>query len=158
MSTLEAIRLLGFGGTRALLDQQALRFVITAERRLALAARDEALAFQVSAPAAYAGTYAIQPAVVAGAPVALTQPAIEGIPQVGQTLTVRTVLWVHDGFSSDPSRTWQWRRGGVPIAGATETTYSLQPADAGSTIDVVETLIDASGPQSFTAPQVTVAA
>ena len=158
MPTLEAKRVLGLTGSSTLLQQEALRFTVTAARRIALFARDEALALQVTAPGDYVGIYGIQPAIVAAAPVALTLPAIEGVAAAGETLSVRPALWIHDGANPDPTRSWQWRRDGADIAGATGLDYALGAADVDTEIDVVETLTAASGTQTYSAPPVTVAA
>src|SRR5579871_876399 len=64
------------------------------------------------------------------------QPTLSGEAIVGRTLTVATPLWTAGG--ADP--TYAWRRcnpnGRVcgRIAGATETSYTLTPADAGRVV------------------------
>jgi len=153
MATIEAKRVLGLVGGNLLLGAQGLRFIITAGRRLALSARDEVLSFAVSSPSGYAGSYVLLPTTVASGPVALTLPAIEGTPTVGQTLSVRPALWVHDGARPDPVQSWQWRRDGVDIAGATGIDYAVAAADAGKQIEVVETLAAETGDKTLaTAP------
>jgi hypothetical protein len=69
-------------------------------------------------------------------------PAITGTPTVGQTLTVTNGTWV-----GTPTITFtrQWRRDGVAIAGATNTTYVLQAADQGKVITVEVTATNPNG-------------
>lgn len=58
-------------------------------------------------------------------------PAITGSAVQGVTLSVSNGTW--SGYPS-PSFTYQWKRAGSPIAGATSSTYGLQAADVGSAI------------------------
>jgi hypothetical protein len=51
--------------------------------------------------------------------------------KVGQTLTAAPGVW-----APLPTLTYKWLRGGVPIPGATSSTYVLVSADAGSQITV----------------------
>ena len=61
---------------------------------------------------------------------------IQGVAQVGQTLTGTVVL----GASPAPtSYTYQWFAGGSPIDGATTATFVLTAAQAGDTISFVAT-------------------
>jgi len=53
---------------------------------------------------------------------------IAGTPQVGQTLTATTL--------PDWPTTFQWLRNGVPVPGATASTYQVATADAGSLLSV----------------------
>jgi hypothetical protein len=70
------------------------------------------------------------------APVITGVPTISGTEQVGQTLTASAASVTGDPA---PVRTWQWKRNGTPISGATSSTYSLVEADAGTTLTVVQT-------------------
>jgi len=60
------------------------------------------------------------------------RPSITGIPQVGRTLTATSVEWTPTPDSFD----YQWLRNGVEIDGATEETYDLVGADAGTAVSV----------------------
>ena len=68
----------------------------------------------------------------AGAPVealAFTvtrRPAVSGSPRYGQTLTLQP-----GAYTGTPATRIQWLRGGVPVAGATGTSYRLTTADLG---------------------------
>ncbi len=75
--------------------------------------------------------------------------AIAGTVTEDQTLTADTsALADADGLGAF---SYQWRRGGVPIVGATAGTYVLGDADVGATISVVVSYIDGLGnPESVT--------
>lgn len=60
------------------------------------------------------------------------RPTVTGTAQVGATLTARPGTW----RPAPVKLTYQWKRSGVAIAGATKTTYKLAPADAGKLITV----------------------
>lgn len=62
-----------------------------------------------------------------------SQPVIAGTPKVGQTIAVDTgtnPIWALTGVTE----TDQWLLGTDPIPGATETSYTVQPADVGQQI------------------------
>jgi protocatechuate 3,4-dioxygenase beta subunit len=68
------------------------------------------------------------------APGPSSTPAITGTPKVGSTLTTSTADWPSlFGVSV------QWMRDGSPIAGATDTTYAVQPADRDHDLTVEHT-------------------
>ena len=71
---------------------------------------------------------------VAAIPAPVGSPAIEGVPEVGNTLSVTP------GWNGHPdSVTYQWLRDGAAIAGATEATYEVVGADLGRTLTVRST-------------------
>ncbi|WP_062289049.1 carboxypeptidase-like regulatory domain-containing protein [Demequina phytophila] len=72
----------------------------------------------------------VAPATFTTAPV----PTVSGTPIVDRTLTVAPGTW-----SPAPMLTYQWRRDGAGIAGATAPSYLLTAADAGAAIDVTVT-------------------
>jgi hypothetical protein len=72
-------------------------------------------------------------------------PVVTGAEQVGATLTAAAAPATG---SPVPSRGWQWRRAGAPIAGATGASHTLGPADAGATLTVVQTETNALGTAS----------
>lgn len=79
-------------------------------------------------------TYTVAPATVLRAFTKSAAGHLSGTPDVGKSLSV-----VSDstGWSPTPaSRTYQWLRNGVPISGASGSTYKLQTADAGKSISV----------------------
>lgn len=69
-------------------------------------------------------------------------PAITGIAQTGQTLTCSNGTW----SNSPTGFTYQWKRGGVDIAGATASTYLLVVADEGAAVKCTVTASNANGP------------
>jgi hypothetical protein len=94
------------------------------------------------AVAAFATTAAL-----AAPPSNTAPPSITGTPRVGETLTAQNGTWTN----SPTSFTYQWQRCtavGTPcagIAGATQRTYDLVAADAGSTIRVRVIAANADG-------------
>lgn len=69
-------------------------------------------------------------------------PAISGTPEVGQILTASPASV---SGNPSPTRTWQWMRDGVDIAGATNSTYTLVSADGGTDVSVKQTETNALG-------------
>ncbi len=89
----------------------------------------------------------------AAAPQSTSAPAISGTPIDGQTLSTSTGSW-----SGTPTiaYAYQWQRCDTTgstcanIVGASGATYSLTPADVGSTLRAVVTATNAAGPQTAT--------
>lgn len=75
-----------------------------------------------------------------------TLPTITGTATEGQTLTAGNGTW----SATPDSHTYQWKRAGTNISGATSSTYVLVTADVGSTITVAVTAVK-SGYTSATA-------
>jgi hypothetical protein len=98
---------------------------------------------------------AVGQAATAAAPVNTSPPTITGTPQVGQTLTAGNGTW----SNSPTSFAYQWLRcngGGnscASIANATQSTYTLVGADAGSTMRVRVTATNADGSTSAQSAQ-----
>lgn len=67
---------------------------------------------------------------IAAAPV----PTISGTPAVGKTLTAVPGSW-----TSGTKLTYQWKRNGVNVSGATAATYRLTAADKGTKLTVTVT-------------------
>lgn len=84
---------------------------------------------------------------VGSAPANTVLPNITGTAEVGQVLTVSNGTWT--GVPA-PTYTRQWKRNGTNISGATGTTYTLQGADAGTTITATVTATNAMGNASAT--------
>jgi hypothetical protein len=62
-------------------------------------------------------------------------PTISGTPRVGYLLTAKPGVW----GPKPVSFTYQWLRSGVPIAGATRSTYRAVGKDAGTVLSVTVT-------------------
>ena len=91
-----------------------------------------------STPPATAGPALTLPPVVTAA------PTITGSPVVGQTLTTSNGTWT----GNPTSDAYQWQRCSSScssISGATSSSYTLQAADVGDTIDVIVTAINTGG-------------
>jgi hypothetical protein len=88
-------------------------------------------------------------------PTFTTQPSVTGAYRLGQTLTANPGAW---GAGATPTFTYQWRRGGQPIPGATSSTYAVSAADLGSTLSVTVTATrTAYEPATFTTSALPVA-
>lgn len=73
-------------------------------------------------------------------------PVISGTPTQGQTLSTTNGTW----SNSPTSFTYQWKRNGAAIPGATAQTYLLVAADVGTIITVTVTASNAGGATSAT--------
>jgi predicted secreted protein len=81
----------------------------------------------------------------AAAPINSIVPAIHGTPQVGVLLTASPGVW-----SGNPSFAYQWKKGGVNIAGATSRTYTPVTADVAGVLTVTVTATNTAGSASAT--------
>ena len=79
------------------------------------------------------------------APANLTLPAISGLATVGTLMTAFEGTWTQGA-----TYTYQWRKAGTNIGGATTKTYTPVSGDIGSGIDVVVTATNAAGSASAT--------
>lgn len=75
-------------------------------------------------------------------------PAISGIAQVGQTLTVWPGVWAPFG-----TFTYQWKNEGANIVGATDSTYVPVVGDVGDNITVTVTCTNTGGAASATSAE-----
>lgn len=85
--------------------------------------------------------------VSASPPVNTVLPSISGVPAVDAFLLSNVGTW---SGAPAPAFTYHWRRNGVNIGLATESSYQLQAADEGATIDLVVTGTNSSGSASAT--------
>lgn len=76
------------------------------------------------------------------APVNTEAPEITGTNRVGEELSTTDGAWTGDPA---PTFTYQWRRGGINIGSATDSTYVLVIADIGQDIDCVVTATNIHG-------------
>lgn len=80
-------------------------------------------------------------------PSATTDPVISGVNVVGQTLSCTDGIWTG---TLPITFTYQWKRNGSDILGATSSTYILVQADASNTINCVVTATNIAGSSSAT--------
>jgi hypothetical protein len=88
------------------------------------------------------------------APANTALPVITGTATVGSTLTASNGTW---SGTTPITYTRQWKKGGVNIAGATNTTYVVQAGDSGAAITVTVTATNAVGNASATSAARTIA-
>jgi hypothetical protein len=97
---------------------------------------------------ASSGTEWAQPfdktAVLPPAPTNTRRPTITGKPKAGSTLRCSTGSWT----GSPNAYGYQWSRNGVPLAGSTRSTYTVQTLDEGTTLSCVVGATNAGGTTS----------
>jgi hypothetical protein len=76
------------------------------------------------------------------APANTVAPAVTGTAVTGQTLSCTSGTWT--GYPT-PTFTYQWKRNGTAITGATNNTYVLVTADEGTSVKCTVTATNASG-------------
>lgn len=79
--------------------------------------------------------------VTGAAPANTVAPVASGTGTVGQVLSVTDGTWTN----SPSSYAYQWRRGGVSIAGANSSTYTLVAGDSGTNVDCRVTATNSGG-------------
>ena len=84
------------------------------------------------------------------APANTVPPVITGTTVVGNTLLTSSGTW----SGTAATYTYQWKRGGVAISGATSSAYLLVSADIGTMISVTVTATNTAGNASATATAV----
>jgi hypothetical protein len=71
---------------------------------------------------------------------AVVVPALSGTAKLGQsTATVRTVLTATMTWNATVVETYQWQRAGVPIDGATASSYTVTKDDLGKALTLIVT-------------------
>lgn len=84
-------------------------------------------------------------------PVVTAQPTIAGATAIGSLLTLTPGTW-----TGADSIAHQWEANGVPISGATGLTYTTTAAEAGKSVNVLETATNAAGSASTTSNAIVV--
>lgn len=127
------------------ISEPQLSVAVNSDNTIVVNAETGEIDITVTQPPDFAGTYQADTADLTGGPVNLVPPAISGTVAEGQELTASGGLWIYDTGAGTPTASWQWRRAGADIPGATATAYSVVAADAGQGLSAVETLTDAFG-------------
>ena len=133
------------GQIDVIIDGADLQVNVTGENTLAVIADTGAIEIGVTAPSEFAGTWTFTVSDLANGPVNLVPPTISGTAAEGQVLTAAEGLWVGDTWAAPATQSWQWRRAGVDIAGATGASYTVEAGDIGPGLSVAETLSDGFG-------------
>ena len=95
------------------------------------------ITFTLSGPPGFAGSYVIdasEQVATATGPVNDTVPTLSGASGPGEVLSCDGGLWAFDPDHGVPEYSFQWRRAGTDIPGATEQDYAQDVADAGEEI------------------------
>ena len=121
-----------------------LNYEVTASYSLTLRATDSSTPTAQTADA----TQVVNVTNVTELPVNTAIPAITGAAQVGQTLSASTGSWTSAAGSL--TYTYQWKRGGTSISGATASSYMPVVADIGSTLTVTVTATNSDGSANAT--------
>jgi hypothetical protein len=87
-------------------------------------------------------------AMTGGAPANTVLPVISGTAQVASTLTTTDGNWTG---TPAPTYSYQWKRNGTNIGGATASSYLIVIADITTTITVTVTATNTGGSASATA-------
>jgi hypothetical protein len=90
---------------------------------------------------------------VLSSPANTEAPKITGTPDPDQTLTCSTGIWTE----SPSGYAYEWELGEAPIAGATESTYTVPAADEGLKLTCVVTATNAAGKTPAKSQEVSVA-
>ncbi len=88
------------------------------------------------------------------APVNTGAPVISGTPTSGQTLSVSNGTWENSN-NAPTSYSYQWKRDGASISGATGSSYTLVQADVGAIITCTVTGTNNGGSASATSSATT---
>lgn len=134
---------LPFGDISVPLPPDFLNLSETVEGTLEIHTDDgmTAITLVITAPAAYAGSYLLDPAVLDGGPAALVAPVLSGSGTVGAVLTAAPALWAYDADLGALSVSRAWHDTAGAIAGATGPTLLLDAAEAGTAVRCIETAL-----------------
>lgn len=127
------------------ITEPALSIVPQPDNTLVVNAAAGPVDITVTAPAGFAGTTQIHTADLPGGPLNLVAPAVSGTFADGAVLSAAQGLWVYSTGAGTPAQSWQWRRDGVDISGATAATYTVQAADLAATLEAIEIQSDGYG-------------
>lgn len=89
----------------------------------------------------------------ASAPANTVAPVASGGTSVGSVLSSTTGTW---SGSPSPTFTYQWRRNGIAISGATGSSYTVVVADAGALLTCLVTATNSAGAASAASNAITI--
>jgi hypothetical protein len=133
------------GQVNVTIAEPQLSIQLESDNTLSVDAATGLLEFTVTTPPEFAGTWQIDTAGLMGGPINLVPPAITGTFAENEVLSASDGLWIYDVAAGLPAQSWQWRRAGTDIAGATSASYTVSGADIGQGLSVVERLTDTFG-------------
>jgi PKD repeat protein len=87
------------------------------------------------------------------APASVGPPGISGSASIGHTLSCATGAW---SGTAPLSYTYQWKRDGLPLAGATKATYLVAAADGGHSLTCGVTATNPAGTANAQSAAITV--
>lgn len=125
--------------------EPALSITTESDNTLVVRASAGVTDITITQPAEFAGNYQTNTGDLVAGPINLVAPTVAGSFQTGQVLTASDGLWIYDLTAGTPTQSWQWRRAGVDIAGATSASYTVQASDTSQTLSVVEAQTDNFG-------------
>lgn len=99
---------------------------------------------RIAAPAAYAGSYQVDPADLVHGPVALVPPVI-ALSDDETAFLIRTPgLWIYDPDAGDLTLEHQWQRDGSPVEDAMQPDLTTRTT-AIATVNLIERAVQANG-------------
>ena len=125
--------------------EPGLSITTTAQNTLVINADTGVVDLTINNPATFTGSYQVATADLLTGPVNLAPPVIIGTVATGQTLTATPGLWAYEVGAGDLTQSFQWRRGGSDIPGATDLSYVVAADDIGEGISVIEVQSDSNG-------------
>lgn len=102
----------------------------------------------VTGSTGFDGSYVADISDLANGPVNLVPPALSGLAETGETLTLQAGLWIYEDAGIEPVLGYQWQRDGADISGQVGSSYVIDPSDDDTTLSLVETATDALGSRS----------
>lgn len=133
------------GQINVTITEPQLSIVTQPDNTLVVNAETGLIDITVTNPAEFTGTYQADIASLASGPVNLVPPSIAGTPGLGNVLTAAPGLWIYDTGAGTITESWQWRRAGVDISGATAPTYTMGAADLGLDVTTLQVQSDDFG-------------
>lgn len=114
--------------------------------------------FELTRPAAYAGSFNLDLGALETGPVYLVRPALSGTPEPGATLSATPFFWVYPEALGAMSVSSGWRRDAAMLSGESGPEHTVTEADIGTLLRYVETATQpgAAFPVTAVSPAVTI--